>query len=313
MTQQTATKYKTITDFIGKTPLVHLPVFSKQYGATILGKCEFMNPCSSVKDRTAMALIEDAEKKGLLDKDTTIIEATSGNTGIGLAFIAATKGYKVVLTMPESMTLERRKLLTALGAEIVLTPAHLGMVGAIDKMEALKKEKGKVFIPQQFDNAANPGVHFSTTAPEIDADTHGDVDIIVAGVGTGGTVAGIGRYFKERKPELNVYAVEPKDSAVLSGNEPGPHMIQGIGAGFVPENIKQEDYHDIITVSNEDATLMSQRLAKEEGILCGISSGANLYATIKLAQRPENQGKTIVCILCDFGERYLSTTLFNEE
>ncbi|RAP30829.1 cysteine synthase A [Candidatus Marinamargulisbacteria bacterium SCGC AG-343-D04] len=313
MTEKVATTYKTITDFIGNTPLIHLPVLSSESGATILGKCEFMNPCASVKDRTALALIEDAETKGLLDKDTTIIEATSGNTGIGLAFIAATKGYKVILTMPDSMTLERRKLLTALGAKIVLTPGHLGMVGAIEKMDELKKEHGKVFIPQQFNNEANPQIHFDTTAPEIERDTQGNVDIIVAGVGTGGTVAGIGRYFKTRKPEVQVFAVEPKDSAVLSGEEPGPHMIQGIGAGFIPQNISKDDFHGIVKVSNEDAMKMSQRLAVEEGVLCGISSGANVFASIELASRPENKGKTIVCVLCDFGERYLSTTLFSEE
>jgi len=307
------TKYKKITDLIGNTPLIELPYLSKTVGATILGKCEFMNPCSSVKDRTALALIEAAERDGKLKPNTTIIEATSGNTGIGLAFVAVTKGYKVILTMPESMTLERRKLLSALGAKIELTPAHLGMTGAIEKLEDLKAEIGDVFVPQQFNNPANPQVHYDTTAPEIIKDTNSTVDFVVAGVGTGGTVAGISRYFKDNNLDISVIAVEPEDSAVLSGERAGPHMIQGIGAGFVPGNINSTDYNGIIKVSNEDAFDVTRKLAQREGVLCGMSSGANVAAALKLAEKEENKGKTFVCILCDFGERYLSTTLFAQE
>mgnify|MGYP001265111259 CR=1 FL=1 len=305
--------YKQIADFIGKTPLIYLPTLSHDVGATILGKCEFMNPCGSVKDRAALALIEAAERDGVLNDQTTIIEATSGNTGIGLAFVAATKGYKVILTMPESMTLERRKLLKALGAKIVLTPAPLGMTGALEKARELASEIGNVFIPKQFDNPANPQIHYDTTAPEIMADTNGKIDYFVAGVGTGGTIAGVSRYFKEHKPTVNIVAVEPADSPVLSGGEPGPHMIQGIGAGFIPNNIKTHDYDDLVQVTNEQAFQATRLLAKKEGLLCGISSGANIHATLELAKRHENKGKTFVCILCDFGERYLSTTLFEQE
>ena len=305
--------YKQIKDFIGKTPLIYLPTLSHDVGATILGKCEFMNPCGSVKDRAALALIEAAERDGVLNDQTTIIEATSGNTGIGLAFVAATKGYKVILTMPESMTLERRKLLKALGATIVLTPAPLGMTGALEKASDLASEIGNVFIPKQFDNPANPQIHYETTAAEIMKDTHGEVDYFVAGVGTGGTIAGVSRYFKEHKPAVKIVAVEPTDSPVLSGGEPGPHMIQGIGAGFIPNNIKATDYHQIIQVTNEDAFRAARLLAEKEGVLCGISSGANIHATLELAKKHENKGKTLVCILCDFGERYLSTTLFEQE
>lgn len=307
------TKYKKITDLIGNTPLIELSHLSSEVGATILGKCEFMNPCSSVKDRTALALIEAAEKQGQLKSSTTIIEATSGNTGIGLAFVAVTKGYKVILTMPESMTLERRRLLAALGARIVLTPAHLGMTGAIQKIEELKKEIGDVFIPQQFNNPANPQVHYDTTGPEIVKDTNAEVDYFVAGVGTGGTVAGVSRYFKDQNLDIKVIAVEPQDSAVLSGEVAGPHMIQGIGAGFVPGNINSGDYNQIVKISNDEAFDITRKLAQVEGVLCGMSSGANVAAALKLAQKKENKGKTFVCILCDFGERYLSTTLFNQE
>ena len=307
------TKYKKITDLIGNTPLIELSHLSSQSGATILGKCEFMNPCASVKDRTALALIEAAQKQGVLKPTTTIVEATSGNTGIGLAFVAVTKGYKVVLTMPESMTLERRRLLAALGAKIILTPAHLGMTGAIEKVEELKKEIGDVFVPQQFNNPANPQVHYDTTGPEIVRDTSSEVDFVVAGVGTGGTVAGISRYFKDQNLPIQVIAVEPDDSAVLSGESAGPHMIQGIGAGFVPGNIKQNDFNEIVRVTNEDAFKVTRKLAHLEGVLCGMSSGANVAAALKLAERKENKGKTFVCILCDFGERYLSTTLFDQE
>jgi cysteine synthase A len=307
------TQYKQIKDFIGNTPLIYLPEISRLAGATILGKCEFMNPCGSVKDRAALALIEAAEREGVLNTNTTIIEATSGNTGIGLAFVAATKGYKVILTMPESMTLERRKLLKALGATIVLTPAQLGMTGALEKAKELAREIGNVFIPKQFDNNANPQIHYETTGPEVFKDTNGDIDFFIAGVGTGGTIAGVSRFFREKKPEVTIVAVEPADSPVLSGGEPGPHMIQGIGAGFIPNNIKESDYHQIVQVSNDDAFKTARLLAQKEGVLCGISSGANVYATMSLAQKEENQGKTFVCILCDFGERYLSTTLFEQE
>lgn len=307
------TQYKQIKDFIGNTPLIYLPEISRLSGATILGKCEFMNPCGSVKDRAALALIEAAEHEGVLNTNTTIIEATSGNTGIGLAFVAATKGYKVILTMPESMTLERRKLLKALGATIVLTPAQLGMTGALEKAKELAREIGNVFIPKQFDNNANPQIHYETTGPEVFKDTNGDIDFFIAGVGTGGTIAGVSRFFREKKPEVTIVAVEPADSPVLSGGEPGPHMIQGIGAGFIPNNINESDYHQIVQVSNEDAFKTARLLAQKEGVLCGISSGANVYATMSLAQKEENQGKTFVCILCDFGERYLSTTLFEQE
>lgn len=305
--------YKTITDFIGKTPLIELPSYSKETGVTVLGKCEFMNPFSSVKDRTSQALITAAEQQGVLKPGATIIEATSGNTGIGLAFVGVAKGYRVILTMPESMTLERRRMLKALGAEIVLTPAHLGMSGAIEKANELVATMQHVFVPTQFDNPANPAIHYDTTAPEIDAATNGEVDVVVGGVGTGGTIAGLGRYFQEKKPAVEIVAVEPAASPVLSGGEPGPHMLQGIGAGFVPPNIKPSDYTTLLQVSNEDAFAATRALAKREGVLCGMSSGANLHALLTLARQPQYAGKTMVCILCDFGERYLSTTLFDQE
>ncbi|MDC0036722.1 cysteine synthase A [bacterium] len=305
--------YKRITDFVGKTPLIHLPYFSGISGATILGKCEFMNPCASVKDRTALAMVEAAERDGLLKPGSVIIEATSGNTGIGLAFVGITKGYKVILTMPESMTVERRKLLKALGAIIDLTPAHLGMTGAIQRVEELKKTIPNAFVPLQFNNPANPNIHYTTTAPEIYKDTNGEVDVIVAGVGTGGTIAGVSRFMKEQDKSIEIVAVEPEDSAVLSGKKPGPHMIQGIGAGFVPGNIKTSDYDRIITVSNESAFTTAQDLAKHEGVLNGMSSGANLSAALTLTEDDAYKNKTIVIVLCDFGERYLSTTLFPEE
>ncbi len=305
--------YKRITDFIGKTPLIHLPYFSKEAGVTLLGKCEFMNPCSSVKDRTALAMIEAAEQDGLLKPGSVIIEATSGNTGIGLAFVGISKGYKVILTMPESMTVERRKLLKALGATIELTPAHLGMAGAIQRVEELKQNIPNAFVPLQFNNPANPTIHYTTTGPEIFADTNGNVDVVVAGVGTGGTIAGVSRFMKEQEKAVEIVAVEPEDSAVLSGENPGPHMIQGIGAGFVPGNIKTSDYDRIIKVSNESAFSSAQALAKHEGVLNGMSSGANLSAALTLAKEDAYKNKTIVIILCDFGERYLSTILFPEE
>jgi cysteine synthase A len=299
-----------LTELIGNTPLVKMNRVTDGAPATVVGKCEFFNPCASVKDRPGLAMIEAAEKAGLLDKDTTIIEPTSGNTGIALAFVAAVKGYKVVLTMPESMSLERRQLLKAFGAQIELTPAHLGMRGAIEKAEELAKTLGKTFIPQQFNNAANPAIHKATTAEEIWRDTDGQIDILVAGVGTGGTISGVGEFLKQKNPNIKVIAVEPQDSPVISGGQPGPHMIQGIGAGFIPNNLNRSVVDEIITVSNDDALTMGRRLAQEEGILSGISSGANIWAASQVAHRPENKGKLIVTILCDFGERYLSTTLY---
>ncbi|MGE4170161.1 MAG: cysteine synthase A [Candidatus Margulisiibacteriota bacterium] len=299
-----------LTALIGNTPLVRLNRIAEGAGAEILGKCEFMNPTSSVKDRAGFALIEAAEQAGKLDKDTIIIEPTSGNTGIALAFVAAVKGYRVILTMPDSMSLERRGLLKAYGAEIELTPGHLGMSGAIARAEELAKEHKKAFIPQQFKNPANPEVHRKTTAEEIWRDTDGNIDIFVAGVGTGGTITGVGEVIKARNPKLKVIAVEPKDSPVISGGKPGPHMIQGIGAGFIPDNLNKAIIDEVIQVSNDDALDTARNLAKQEGVLLGISSGANVFAALQVAKRPENKGKRIVTILCDFGERYLSTTLY---
>jgi cysteine synthase A len=301
-----------LTELIGNTPLVKLGKIGQDSGATVVGKCEFFNPCASVKDRAGLAMIEAAEKEGLIQADTTIIEPTSGNTGIALAFVAAVKGYKIILTMPESMSLERRQLLKALGAQIELTPAHLGMKGAIEKAEELAKTMGNAFIPQQFNNVANPDIHKKTTAEEIWRDTDGKIDILVAGVGTGGTISGVGSVLKSRNPNIQIIAVEPSASPVISGGQPGPHMIQGIGAGFIPKNLNREVIDEIIQVSNEDAITMGRRLAKEEGILTGISAGANVFAAHQVASRPENKGKLIVTILCDFGERYLSTTLYSK-
>lgn len=303
-----------ITDLIGNTPLLKLNKVTEGSGATILGKCEFLNPCSSVKDRIGLAMIEAAEKSGKLKPGSTILEPTSGNTGIGLAFAAAVKGYKMILTMPDSMSIERRKMLKAFGARLELTPAHLGMKGAIERAHELKKELGDaVFIPQQFENSANPQVHYDTTAPEIWEATGGKVDAIVTGVGTGGSISGIAKYFKEKNPNFKMIAVEPKDSPVISGGAPGPHMIQGIGAGFIPKNLATELIDEVYTISNEEAINMSRRLAKEEGVLLGISGGGNVHAAVQIGKRPEFAGKTIVTILCDFGERYLSTILFDEE
>jgi cysteine synthase A len=299
-------------DLIGNTPLVQLNRVTDQNTATVIGKCEFMNPSSSVKDRAALAMIEAAEKEGSLTLGATIVEPTSGNTGIGIAFVAAVKGYKVILTMPESMSIERRKLLKAMGAKLELTPSHLGMTGAIERAEALVKELPNAFMPQQFNNPANPQTHRETTAEEIWNDTGGAVDIIVAGVGTGGTITGVASALKEKKSSIQSIAVEPVDSAVISGNEPGPHMIQGIGAGFVPNNLDRDVIDEIIQVSNEEALTMARRLAKEEGLFVGVSSGANVHAAVEVAKRPENKGKTIVTILCDTGERYLSTILYDE-
>jgi len=301
--------FKDITAAVGRTPLVQINKLGSAKAA-ILAKLESFNPCGSVKDRIALSMIEAAEKDGLIKPDTVIIEPTSGNTGIGLAFICAAKGYRLILTMPESMSIERRKLLQLFGAEIVLTPAERGMTGAVEEAEQLVARNPNAFMPQQFNNPANPQIHRETTAEEIWDDTGHKVDIFVSGVGTGGTLTGCGEVLKQRNENLKVVAVEPKDSPVLSGGKPGPHKIQGIGAGFVPDVINVEIIDEIIQVSNDDAIETARQLAVEEGILAGISSGAAMSAAIQLAQRAENQGKTIVVILPDTGERYISTQMF---
>ena len=303
-----------ITELIGNTPLLQLNNFAQNrtLKAQIIAKLEYFNPAGSVKDRIANAMMEDAETRGVLDKNTEIIEPTSGNTGIGLAMSAAAKGYKLTLTMPETMSIERRKLLKALGANIVLTPGADGMKGAIRKATELAKER-KAFIPQQFENNANPAVHQRTTAEEIWRDTAGEVDVFVAGVGTGGTVSGVGQTLKKYHPDIRIVAVEPSDSPVLSGGNPSPHKIQGIGAGFIPENYDASVVDEVIQVSNDNAILTSRQVACEEGLLVGISSGAALYAALQLASRSENQGKNIVVLLPDTGERYLSTLLYDFE
>ncbi|MEI7708941.1 MAG: cysteine synthase A [Chlorobium sp.] len=303
---------KKLTELIGNTPLLELQNFNQQHQtqATIIAKLEYFNPGGSVKDRIGFAMIEDAEKKGLLNKETVIIEPTSGNTGIALAFIAAAKGYRLILTMPETMSIERRNLLKALGAELVLTAGSEGMTGAIKKADALHAENKNSFIPQQFKNPANPEIHRLTTAEEIWNDTDGAVDIFVSGVGTGGTITGVGEVLKQRNPEIQIVAVEPFDSPVISGGKPGPHKIQGIGPGFIPEILNTEIIDDIILVKNEDAMRTSRELARAEGLIVGISSGAAVYAALQLAQQEENVGKRIVVILPDTGERYLSTMLF---
>ncbi|MBA1420826.1 MAG: cysteine synthase A [Epsilonproteobacteria bacterium] len=300
-----------IEELIGNTPLVKINGLSAETGTKILGKCEFMNPTSSVKDRIAFNMINEALKSGRIDKNTTIIEPTSGNTGIGLAAICAAKGMRLILTMPDSMSLERRKILTHLGAELVLTPALEGMGGAIVKADELGEELKNAVVLQQFNNPDNPDIHRKTTAVEILKDTENDIDIFVASVGTGGTLTGTGEVLKSHAPSLHIVAVEPSTSAVLEGGETGPHKIQGIGAGFVPEILNTELYDEVLAVSNEDSFAMAQRIAKEEGLLIGISAGANLHAAQILASRPENKGKTIVTILCDTAERYLSTELFD--
>ena len=303
---------KKLTDLIGNTPLLELGTYrdENKLEANLIVKLEYFNPLGSVKDRVANAMIETAIKEGKINKDTVIIEPTSGNTGIGLAFVTATKGLHLILTMPETMSIERRRIVAALGAEVVLTPGADGMKGAIAKAEALKEEYGNAFIPQQFENEANPKIHFETTGPEIWRDTDGKVDIFVAGVGTGGTVTGIGKYIKSQNPNAKIVAVEPASSAVLSGNKSGPHKIQGIGAGFVPKVLDLDIVDEIFPVENEDAFNASRAVAKTEGLLVGISAGASIHAGTELAKRPENKGKNIVVLLPDTGERYLSTALF---
>ena len=301
---------KNITELIGHTPLVRLNRLTQDCVASVVAKLEFFNPCSSVKDRIGLGMIEAAEREGKIKKETIILEPTSGNTGIALAFVCVVKGYKLVLTMPETMSIERRKLLSAFGAELILTPASEGMSGAVKRAEELAKKDSRYFIPQQFKNPANPEVHRRTTAEEIWDDTEGKVDILVAGVGTGGTITGVAEVIKKKKPSFCAIAVEPRDSPVLSGGKPGTHKIQGIGAGFVPEVLNTKIIDEIIQVSNEDATQTARRLAKEEGILAGISSGAATFAAVEVARRKENKGKLVIVILPDTGERYSSTELF---
>ena len=310
--------HNSIVDTIGRTPLVRLNHIAKGLPATIAIKCEFFNPLGSVKDRIGAAMITDAEAKGLIKEGTTIVEPTSGNTGIALAFVAAAKGYKLILTMPETMSVERRTLLAMLGAQLILTPGAEGMKGAIARAEQILKETPNSWMPQQFNNTANPAIHSKTTADEIWEDTDGKIDILVSAVGTGGTITGVSEVIKKRKPGFKAVAVEPKDSPVITQTragepvKPGPHKIQGTGAGFVPGNLHLDAVDEVLTVTNDEAFAMARRLAKEEGILAGISSGANVHAAIELAKRPENAGKLIVTVACSTGERYLSTALAEE-
>jgi cysteine synthase A len=299
-----------ITDLIGNTPLVRLNRLTEGLGATVVAKLESFNPCGSVKDRIGVSMIEAAEKEGRISKDALIVEPTSGNTGIALAFVCAAKGYRLILTMPETMSVERRQLLAVFGAELVLTPGSEGMPGAIRKAEEIVASNPHAFMPQQFKNPANPMIHRQTTAEEIWRDTDGQVDILVSGVGTGGTITGVAEVIKKRKPQFRAIAVEPADSPILSGGRPGPHKIQGIGAGFIPEVLRLDLVDEIIKVSNDDAGEAARRLAREEGILAGISSGAATWAALEVARRPENKGALIVAVLPDTGERYLTTWLF---
>ena len=300
------------TELIGNTPLVRLNWITKGVKAEVVAKLESFNPLGSVKDRIGVAMIVDAEEKGLINRDTVIVEPTSGNTGIALAFVCAARGYRLILTMPDTMSLERRQLLSIFGAELVLTPGAEGMTGAVRKAEQLVAENTNYFMPQQFNNPANPEIHRLTTAEEIWRDTGGEVDILVSGVGTGGTITGLAEVMKKRKPEFKAIAVEPTDSPVLSGGKPGSHRIQGIGAGFIPQILRMDLVDEIIRVTNEDAGIMARRLAKEEGILAGISSGAATWAALEVAKRTENHGKLVIVVLPDTGERYLSTWLFQE-
>ena len=303
---------ESVTDLIGNTPLVKLATLSQETGATIIGKLEYFNPLSSVKDRIAESMITKAEREGKLSPGSLIVEPTSGNTGIGLAFVAASRGYKIILTMPETMSMERRRLLRVLGAELVLTPGDKGMKGAIAKAEEILLENPGSFMPQQFENPANPEIHRKTTAEEIWRDTEGKFDLFVSGIGTGGTITGCGEVFKSRNPDIRIVAVEPEESPVLSGEDPGPHKIQGIGAGFVPGILNTKVYDEIVKINSEDAAQMARKLAKSDGLLVGISSGAAALAGFRLAQREENSGKTIVVLLPDCGERYLSTWIFGD-